>query len=557
LDHRGLRSDIDRRPELYYGSVEFVATAEYCKEGKIPGPPAYIFVVDVGYNSVQSGLLSLWATSILSLLENLPKEKEQEKSSIRVGFITYGKAIQFFKLKGTQAQPQVMVLTDIEDVFMPLLDGFIVDLEEAKPVVESLLQQLPDMYNQSTGSDGILGPAIKAGTEALKAAGCPGKLFVLHSTFPSQEVPGKLQNREDRKLLMTDKEKTQFAHQTPYYRKLAEECVDAGVSVDLFLFVNQYIDVATVGTLTSTTGGKMYRYKSFRAAVDGDRFLQDLSKRLSSPVAFDAIMRVRCSPGIRAVDFYGNFFMNNTTDVQLACVDPETCVAVDIKHDDKLDEREGAYIQVALLYTSMSGQRRIRVHNLALQCSSQLSDLYRSVDIHSLMNFLAKKAIFLMLSMPYKTINERLTEQCAVMLGCYRKNCSTQSMAGQLILPECMKLLPLYANCILKNECLTGGGDMPVDDKSWLMQTVQGLDLLEMLVYFYPKLLPLHTLDPAESGIPDQIRCSYIFMQSDGVYLLENGMNLFIWVGEMVKHDWLQLVFGVSMFAQLDPEKIV
>jgi protein transport protein SEC24 len=50
--------------------------------------------------------------------------------------------------------------------------------------------------------------------------------------------------------------------------------------------------------------------------------------------------------GIRAVDFYGNFFMNNTTDVQLACVDPETCVAVDIKHDDKLDEREGAYIQV-------------------------------------------------------------------------------------------------------------------------------------------------------------------------------------------------------------------
>ena len=31
LDHRGLRSDLDRRPELYYGSVEFVATAEYCK----------------------------------------------------------------------------------------------------------------------------------------------------------------------------------------------------------------------------------------------------------------------------------------------------------------------------------------------------------------------------------------------------------------------------------------------------------------------------------------------------------------------------------------------
>lgn len=34
-------------------------------------------------------------------------------------------------------------------------------------------------------------------------------------------------------------------------------------------------------------------------------------------------------------------------------------------------------------------------------------------------------------------------------------------------------------------------------------------------------------------------------------------MNLFIWVGQMVKPEWLQLVFGVSMFSQLDPEKIV
>ena len=92
------------------------------------------------------------------------------------------------------------------------------------------------------------------------------------------------------------------------------------------------------------------------------------------------------------------------------------------------------------------------MHNLALQCSSQLSDLYRSVDIHALMTFLSKKgkiladgtllaeicnfyvfvALFLMLSTPYKTINERLTEQCAVMLACYRKHCSAQSSAGQV-----------------------------------------------------------------------------------------------------------------------------
>lgn len=30
-------------------------------------------------------------------------------------------------------------------------------------------------------------------------------------------------------------------------------------------------------------------------------------------------------------------------------------------------------------------------------------------------------------------------------------------VSKQLILPECMKLLPLYVNCIIKNDALSGG----------------------------------------------------------------------------------------------------
>ena len=58
------------------------------------------------------------------------------------------------------------------------------------------------------------------------------------------------------------------------------------------------------------------------------------------------------------------------------------------------------------------------------------------------------------LSMPFKAIRENLAKQCSVMLACYRKQCSNQSPAGQLILPESLKLLPMYTNCILKSDCL-------------------------------------------------------------------------------------------------------
>ena len=50
--------------------------------------------------------------------------------------------------------------------------------------------------------------------------------------------------------------------------------------------------------------------------------------------------------GIRATDFYGSFFMSNTTDVELAGLDCDKAVTVEFKHDDKLSEETGALMQV-------------------------------------------------------------------------------------------------------------------------------------------------------------------------------------------------------------------
>ena len=58
------------------------------------------------------------------------------------------------------------------------------------------------------------------------------------------------------------------------------------------------------------------------------------------------------------------------------------------------------------------------------------------------------------LSMPYKSIRDSFTHQIAVILSCYRKHCSNQSPPGQLILPESLKLLPMYSNCLLKSDAL-------------------------------------------------------------------------------------------------------
>ena len=50
----------------------------------------------------------------------------------------------------------------------------------------------------------------------------------------------------------------------------------------------------------------------------------------------------------------------------------------EIKYDDKLTEEDGVYIQAAILFTSCSGQRRLRVINLALNTGPSMAEMYRN-----------------------------------------------------------------------------------------------------------------------------------------------------------------------------------
>lgn len=59
---------------------------------------------------------------------------------------------------------------------------------------------------------------------------------------------------------------------------------------------------------------------SFKADIDGHRVVQDIIKNVSRNVAFDGVMRVRTSTGVRPTDFYGHFFMSNTTDMEIAAI---------------------------------------------------------------------------------------------------------------------------------------------------------------------------------------------------------------------------------------------
>lgn len=255
----------------------------------------------------------------------------------------------------------------------------------------------------------------------------------------------------------TDKEKSLFSPQDDFYQKLAGKCVESGVGVDLFLFPNAYIDVASVGALSAISGGQTFMYPNFAAGRDGYRFAEDLRRSLTREFGYDSVLRVRCSNGVRVVEHYGNFYMRNSTDVEMGVIDSEKAVAVTFAHDTKLSENVDISFQVATLYTNVFGKRLIRVINISLPTTAQIGNIFRLAEMDTIINISSKSAISQTLSMGMASVREAITQQAAACLAAYRKFCASNNPPGQLILPESCKLYPLFAMCMLKSRAFKTG----------------------------------------------------------------------------------------------------
>ncbi len=100
---------------------------------------------------------------------------------------------------------------------------------------------------------------------------------------------------------------------------------------------NQYCDVASLASLTHRSAGRIHKYDFFSADTHGARLCDDLRYSVANATAFDAVMKVRTSTGIKAVDYLGCF---NTygSDIEFAGLHRDAALSVEIKHEDKLNE---------------------------------------------------------------------------------------------------------------------------------------------------------------------------------------------------------------------------
>ncbi|ORX50100.1 hypothetical protein DM01DRAFT_1337773 [Hesseltinella vesiculosa] len=534
--HSQKQTDRWKRPELNYGTVEFVAPTEYMV--RPPQAPAFVFVLDVSYSAVQSGMLATAARTLLDTLERIPNDENRTS----IGIITVDSALHFYNFDDSLEDPQMLVVADVEDI----------------DAVKVLLEKLPDMFRDTTNVNNALGPALQAAHKMLAPYG--GKIICLQSTLPNIGT-GALKSREDVKLLGTPKESTLLNPASPFYKSFAVDCSRSQIACDMLIFGGQYADVATLSCLPHYTGGQTYYYPGFNASRTEDalKFAHEFSELLSEQIGLEAVIRIRASRGLRMNAFHGNFFIRSTDLLALPNVprDQNYCVEVVIEDDLKTPT---VCFQTALLHTSCTGERRIRVVTLCLPVSNSIPELYANINPKAMISYLANKAVERALSSKLDDARDAVVNKLVDLLGVYKAHVlgSAQGSTPQLTIPENLKLLPLLALALIKHDGLRQSSQIPTDMRANAMNLLRTMPLQLLIPYLHANFYSLHNMPPeagelTEQGLvfPPVLNLTAERIEAHGCYLLENGQHIYLWVGRGVVPQLCMDLFDAANYEAL------
>ncbi|TIA76215.1 hypothetical protein E3P91_00111 [Wallemia ichthyophaga] len=581
--HTYTRLDREHRPEFNFGSVDFVLPRPYyalqppppigfeSAYTETPRPPTQLsrlFLIDVGLQSRQSGLLHTLSLTIKDALYSSPTPL----NTPYVGFITYDSTLHFHDMSAEREVPSLMIVPDTEEPFNPLARGLIVDVNASKHNILSFLASLPTMFRDTNPRGSILGSALTAAMDVLREVG--GEVNVFQSQLPTDGLGG-LTERDPAPggtASVSERDRSLYTSASTWWSNLSESLTDAGVGVNMFMFPYKYTDVGTLAALAQYTGGESYFYPKFDPARHALKVRADLTRIATRALGYNASVKIRCSKGFHISQHHGAF-LDRSSDLTMGCVSADSCMSALFAHDassltkgwgtvaanalqsaKEKDESGGdgqadeVHFQVAVLYTGAEGARKVRVLNTMAKLSDVAATVFRHADVDAGAVLLYKQAAAHVISRPLGSIRDKLIDRSVQVLVAYRKHCAQSNKGGQLILPESYKQFPILTLGMIKSKCLKGGAVASDVRSHAIRQTLSGTPY-KLLQAMYPRVHPLHK---GVESVPEFIRASYKRLELHGAYLIHNGELAIIWLGNHVDKQIVKEIWNVESKSQID-----
>lgn len=538
------------RPELKYGTVEFIVPPEYVQRPKAQTEPFLLFVIDVS----KPALLPV----ILNAIKNCINFIEAASIYRYVSLVAYDRIIHFFDVSNP-SNPSIVTAPDLKADYAPIaFHQFMYDIVSlGVGGFVDLLDNLPLYFEKSSRNDVSLSSCVKFILNAVEEHN--GKM-VLFNTSHFGTGPDCLTLRDDVSPAQ-DKEKTMLTALKSDLGDVAQRAAQNGIAVEFFaLSTDNFLDLASTSPLSSLSGGDLYYYQSIQF-LKSNCLSDDLLHCISQVKAFDCAAKLRTSNGISVADNFGPIYMRTSGEMLFGNASESKTVACLLQVDDKIPEKAKVSFQFAALYTDSRGIRRVRVHNLCVPVATNIFDLFGHSDCEAVCNFLSKRAVSLVTSDPMNVIRDLVAQRISLILGGYRKHCSPNTSVTQLVLPESLKLLPIYLLSLLKTKAFNAFS-IKSDLRIFWIRLINSLSVRQMAYLCYPRLycltdgsFPEEYLD-AENVFPTPLLLSMENVNPTQVYCISNGIFIIVFIGSAVEPQTIQNLFGVNSLQLIDPIRL-
>ena len=518
-----------------------------------------LFCFDMSAQSLANGSFFHALSSISNLLEYLDGD-------VNVGFVVFDSLVTFFNVDSDgdvtisrSADPQQPVASlGFTELFL--------NVKSARERIDILITYLQNLgerqYSEhhvelknSCHDLTVLGNTLK---DIFSRRG--GRAVVFSSIHKSS--PGSIVKYDYKKKVNDLKPKNDI------FGKIGDELSDKSVTVDLFITAAADMELATISPLSKLTGGKVFFYPNFDINVESDKVYYDLYRNLTVTRGFDVACRLRTSQGIQILNYHTPKGKVHTLDFRLPSVDADQIVLADLQLGENLKNKEQVFFQFVTLYTNSYNTRLIRLINLKLRVTNDMSAFYKTIDCHAFSFSVLRNKADDLLSKQSDTANEDLMKEIVKLFRYYRYEVGGRYQAREFALPDKLKFFPLYLSATLSKPCFhTKSAVNPDHVFSSYLSLIQKSP--ERLFFsLYPKLYDIGKMykeweaSPEEYEVgaevedivvlPDSLPANTSILKQDSVYLIDDGEYLFMYVRSYTDATVLRELFGVEDISQLE-----
>lgn len=572
IDKNGIRIDINEKAELCNTSYEFIANKNIYKKEKSPAEATFYFIFETSNGAIDNGFLT---ASIESVKDAISNEIFYNGSNIKIGILTYNLGIDFYSYNNKFTQPQMLTVND-DQIFLPTsTKNLIFNLKSDKEKILQILDLIQNTFNKNNLS--ITNTNCKDSLQIFNAItgayllgkGVGGKILIFSTSNMINSI--KMMNE----TLDKNETKEQKAYSIHDGRKIGNmgiNLTNENISCDVFACAENKINTLTLNQICEYTNGHFYFYKNFNLDLNYKNIFNQIRRVLSRPICWEGLNFVRLSHGFKISNYSAPFLITNlgyfvfpTGDSDqnyLLNVEPPPVIPEDEKakiyNNNKLDDsRQYLYIQNSLFYSYGDGSRRIRVHNLCIPLSSNIGHIYKKINPELLASFYLKETINKIYK--NKNISNSILSTDDQFKHFIDKVMSIENRMNKELMSN-LNYLPLYMIGMFKHRIFCKDEidkNYDLDLSNFLRISLQKMSHQEIISYICPSIYSLNEFEnnkklgtydsvTKELFIPNVISLSKSAMEENGLYLIDNGYLLIIYIRKNVSQYILQNLFGVE-----------